>query len=330
MLKYLLGVKDSTLFKQDYVASLVEPYIDSTGKPRLIEPPHAELKIIQKKIKIMLGKIEVPDNIFSGIKGRSYADNAVFHTGEHLRHLFKIDLTAFFPSIKRETVYRFFHENLLCSSDVAQILTNFTTIDLSKSKTRDIYAVHQFLESKNVKSYNHLISGAPTSQILSYLVNHKMFDDMQDISNETSVIMTVYVDDITFSSDFYISKKFKEKIFAVISKYGYHVSKKKTKSYSRVYPKLVTGVIIDAEGRLTIKNSLRKKIIIEHEHLREHPDDIVSRQRLRGLITAARQVIKKVYPTIHRFAFAKYSKDYKCCLTCKPVECSKENDHQIE
>jgi len=309
MLKYLLGIRNNALFKQDYIASLVEPYIDSAGKPRLIEPPRAELKIIQKKIKTMLGRIEVPNNIFSGIKGRSYADNAVIHTGEHLRHLFKIDLTAFFPSIRRETVYRFFHEDLLCSSDVAQVLTNFTTIDLSKSKTQKIDAVHIFLKNKNVKTYNHLISGAPTSQILSYLANHNMFDELQVISDENDVIMTVYVDDVTFSSDFYISQRFKKKIYNIIRKHGYQISKKKIKSYSKCYPKLVTGVIIDAEGLLAIKNSLRKKIIVEYKQLSEHPDDNVSRQRLRGLVTAARQVNKKAYPTIHRFAFTIYSNE---------------------
>ena len=56
--------------KQDYVASLVSPYIGKTGKPRLIEPPHKELKVIQKRIKNMLGLIVVSDNVFSGIKGR--------------------------------------------------------------------------------------------------------------------------------------------------------------------------------------------------------------------------------------------------------------------
>lgn len=304
MLRHLLNIKDNVLLKQDYVASLVEPYIDSTGKPRLIEPPHAELKNIQKKIKNMLGKIIVPDNIFSGIKGRSYADNATLHTGGNLRYLFKVDLTAFFPSITRDTVYRFFNEDLLCAPDVAHILTNFTTIDLSKSKARDIEAVYQFLANKNVKCYNHLISGAPTSQILSYLVNHKMFDEMQAVSHQNNVIMTVYVDDVTFSSSFYISQKFKVRIYKIIKKYGYQVSMKKVKSYSKLYPKLVTGVIIDSSGQLTIKNSLRKKIVDEHEYLRKHPEDTVSRQRLRGLVTAARQVDRTVYPTIHRFAFA--------------------------
>lgn len=109
MLKRLLYIEDSRLFKQDYVASLISPYIDKNSKPRLIEPPSDKLKAIQKRMKVMLGKIIVPDNIFSGIKGRSYTDNAFLHTSSNNRKmLFKIDLTAFFPTISREVVYRFF------------------------------------------------------------------------------------------------------------------------------------------------------------------------------------------------------------------------------
>jgi len=308
-LKYLLGIKENKLLKQNYVASLIEPYIDLTDQPRLIEPPHAELKFIQRNIKNMLGKIEVPNNVFSGIKGRSYVDNAGLHIGKRLRLLFKVDLTAFFPSISRETVYRFFYEDLLCAPDVARILTNLTTINLSKSKAHDIESIYQFLEMKKVKCHNHLISGAPTSQILSYLANHRMFDEMQRLADKNNATMTVYVDDITFSSEYSISKRFKEKVYKIIKKHGYRVSPKKIKSYSKLYPKLVTGVIIDATGQLAIKNSLRKKIIIEHEYLREHQDDMLSRQRLRGLIIAARQVNKTAYPTIHKFAFSNLDSD---------------------
>ena len=67
-LKYLLYIEDSKLFKQDYIASLVSPYIDKTGKPRLIEPPCEELKAIQKRLKKMLGTISVPDNVFLVLK----------------------------------------------------------------------------------------------------------------------------------------------------------------------------------------------------------------------------------------------------------------------
>lgn len=305
MLRCLLRIEDSNFLKQDYVASMVSPYIDKKGKPRLIEPPHEELKIIQKRIKQMLGQITVPENVFSGIKGRSYADNAMMHIGENRRNLFKIDLTAFFPSISRETVYHFFYEDLFCSPDVAEILTNFTTINLEKSQANCLDEIYSFLNSKGVTCKNHLISGAPTSQIMSYLVNHRMFDEMQKIADDNNAVMTVYVDDVTFSSENRISRKFKDRILAVVRKYGYQISKSKVKKYTKLYPKLVTGVIIDSCGKPVIKNSMREKIIKEHSHLRSHPDDTEARQRLRGLLTAARQVNKHAFPTIYKFAYDK-------------------------
>lgn len=227
MLKYVLHIKNGNLLKQDYVVSMISPYIDRSKKPRLIEPPQTELKTVQKRIKTLLGKIEVPDNVFSGIKGKSYSDNARQHLGEGTRNLYKIDLTAFFPSISRETVYRFFFEDLCCSPDVTEVLTNLTTIDLKKLDQKCLSEVYDFLAAKGVKCCNHLISGAPTSQILSYLVNHKMFDELQALSDDNDVIMTVYVDDVVFSSEHKISSEFRKTVLSLIRKYNYQVSRKK-------------------------------------------------------------------------------------------------------
>lgn len=309
ILKYVLHIKNGDLLKQDYVVSMVSPYVDKSKKPRLIEPPKAELKTVQKRIKTLLGKIKVPDNVFSGIKGKSYSDNARQHLGKNTRNLYKIDLTAFFPSISRETVYRFFFEDLCCSPDVAKVLTDLTTVDLKKLDQKGLLEVYDFLAAKGVKCYNHLISGSPASQILSYLVNHKMFDELQALSDKNHVIMTVYVDDVVFSSEHKISSDFRKSVLALIQKYNYQVSQKKVKGYSRAYPKLVTGVIINSDGKATVKNSLRKKIVTEFEHLRNNPTDKNSRQRLRGLVTAARQVDKSAYPNIWRFAFEKFIKE---------------------
>lgn len=303
LLKRLLRINNNQMMRQTHIASLVSPYIDKSGKPRLIEPPHEELKIIQKRIKNCLGRITIPDNVFSGIKGRSYADNARFHVGNNRRNLYKIDLTAFFPSITRDTVYRFFAGDLLCSPDVAQLLTDLTTIDLETSNTKNIDEIRLFLKEKGVSTYNHLISGAPTSQILSYLVNHQMFDEMQKIADDNNITMTVYVDDVTFSSENRISKDFRDKIIAIIRKYNYQISKKKVKRYTKLYPKLVTGVIIDATGKIVLKNSMRQKIIIAYNELNNDPDNADIRMRLKGLLIAARQVNKDSFPTIYRFAF---------------------------
>lgn len=302
-LRLLLSIKGTNLTKQKSIAAMVSPYIDYSSKPRLIEPPKFELKVVQRRIKNMLAKIEVPNNVYSGIRGRSYVDNAKMHSGNCRRNLFKIDLTAFFPSITRETVYRFFAVDLLCSPDVAEILTNLTTIDIEKSHAENMASIYKFLSDKGVSCTNHLISGAPTSQIMSYLVNHAMFDEMQKVSDTNGIKMTVYVDDVTFSSENRISANFERVIFSIVHKYGYQLSRKKIRKYTRSYPKLVTGVVIDSTGNLIVRNAMRKKIMDEFAYLGQHPDDMKSKQRLKGLLTAARQIDEQTFPNIYRMCF---------------------------
>jgi RNA-directed DNA polymerase len=304
ILKYLLKIDDNKLFQQQYINSKIEPYIDMhSGKARLIEPPDIQVKIIQTRIKNILKDVIIPENIFSGVPGRSYIQNAQIHKGN--RYVYKIDLTAFFPNTSREKVYSFFRSKLETSSDIAEILTNLTTINLDQSNTKNIDEINEFFSSKGIKIKNHLISGAPTSQILSYLVNKDMFDDLQHLSVLNNIIMSIYVDDITFSSSNKISYKFKESVFSIIKNYGHKMSKHKIKSYSSLYPKLITGIVISADGKLTVKNSLRLKIMKQLKILKADPDDISSRQKLRGLVTAAQQVDPNIFPAIRNFAFSK-------------------------
>ena len=159
----LLNIPNKQYLKQSYVAKQISPYIQTSPKPRLIEAPSTQLKKIQRNIKNELNKIIVPDNIFSGVKGKSYIENAKIHRGN--KYVFKIDLTAFFPCITRDTVYSFFIDSLKTSPDVAYILTNLLTIDLSLCDIKDIESVESFLISKKIRTPNHLISGSPASQI---------------------------------------------------------------------------------------------------------------------------------------------------------------------
>ena len=126
---------------------------------------------------------------------------------------------------------------------------------------------------------------------------------MQKVADANEAVMTVYIDDVVFSSANKISAYFKERILGIIKKYGYHVSKSKVKIYSKTHPKLVTGVVIDASGKPVIKNSIRLKIIKEFRYLRNSPDDLNSRRRLKGLLSAAHQVDKSVFPSIYKYVF---------------------------
>lgn len=306
LLKHYLKITDNKFFNQQYVCSLIEPYIDEKSKPRIIDKPDDSLKVIQGRVKKLLYSIEVPENIFSGIKGKSYAQNAYYHKGN--KYVYKIDLNAFFPSITRETVYSFFKNELQTSSDIAQFLTNISTVHIDYANVKDMEKVNSFLSSKGIKTRNHLISGSPTSQILSYMVNHKMFDEMQHLCDKNGITMTIYVDDVTFSSDNIISNQIKTKIKLIVKKYGYQLSDHKEVSYSKFYPKLITGVIVNKEGNVSVRNSMSKNIIEELAKLKENPDDISVRRRLRGLVTAAQQVDASAFPSIRKYA---YDKKYK-------------------
>lgn len=300
--KYLLSllhIHNRQFFKQSYVSKHISPYIQTDPKPRLIEVPSEELKIIQWHIKNELNKIIVPNNIFSGIKGKSYIGNAKLHSGN--KYVFKIDLCAFFPCITRNTVYNFFIDSLKTSPDIANILTNLLTVDLSKCNIKNVESVNTFLISKKIKTRNHLISGSPASQILSYLVNHKMFDSLQNFCNKNNIIMSVYVDDITFSSQHVISHSQKEIIYKIISKNLYRLSRSKVKYYTRRYPKLITGAIISPNGNLKIKNSLSYNIIKEWKYFRQNPESIQSKARLQGLIIVARQSEPEKFQNIYDF-----------------------------
>lgn len=286
-LKYILNIPNKNYLRQNYVAKQIHPYIACSPKPRLIEAPSESLKRIQRCIKRELNKIEVPDNVFSGVKGKSYIQNAELHKLNN--YLFKIDLTAFFPCITRETVYTFFKDCLKTTPDIADILTNFTTVDLTLCDIKNIESVELFLQTKGIKTSNHLISGSPTSQILSYLANYKMFDELQFLCDKNGVVMSIYVDDITFSSTHKISHHFKEMVYEIISKYIYKISRGKVKYYTRNYPKLVTGSVISQNGELRIPNALSLKVIKELKRYKSNPQNSDSLKRLRGLVIAARQ-----------------------------------------
>lgn len=302
LLRYHLRIGNPRLLNQVFVASLIKPYVDrKKHKPRLIEVPDEKLKVIQTRLKDLFSELNYPEYVFSGIRWRSYVQNAKMHEGKFF--LFKLDLTAFFPSIAREKVFTFFREDFHTSPDVAEILTNFTTIDLDLADIECPVEVDDFMTGKGIKTRNHLISGSPTSPILSYLVNQAMFDHLHDMAERAEIKMSVYVDDIVFTSLHRISRKFRENVRSIIRMNCYRISSKKTKLYRAGNHKKVTGVIINKNGELSIPSSLRMKIIRKLVELKANPDDTLFRKQLRGLLAAARQIEPHAFPSIYAYAY---------------------------
>lgn len=223
-----------------------------------MENPNYELKQLQRKLLRKLYAIELPIYVFSGVKGKSAYDNAIQHLNSE--YMLKLDMSKFFPNTHRNKIYNFFLKKLKMAPDVAKICTDITTINY---KDKDVYiedGVYDYMKAKHIKIKNHLPSGTPTSQILSYLANLDMFDEIINYCKEHNLLCSIYVDDITLSTNRKISFKEEKQLKAIINKYGQKISKGKTIRYNNNEYKKITGFVISPQHQVVVANKTRLKI----------------------------------------------------------------------
>ncbi len=98
-----------------------------SGKLRKISNPNKNLRELQKKIKLILGRMSLPDYMQTGSKGKSILTNAKPHFRASV--LVKIDIKDFFPSIHFTRVLKFFEKTMKLSKEVAWCLAKLTTLN---------------------------------------------------------------------------------------------------------------------------------------------------------------------------------------------------------
>lgn len=289
----LLHIDRKIYCKSSFINSKINPYIiKNGGKERLVEAPDKDIKRIQSTILRYLQQIEVPKYVFSGVKGKCYIDNAKAHANK--KYLFKIDISKFFPNTDRNKIYCFYLNKLETSPDVANILTNLTTInlDLKNQNNKTISKVNNFISTNNIKSRNHLITGSPISSIMSYFANVDMFEKIDDLSKCYNIAMTVYVDDVVFTSNKKIPAFFRRSVLKIIKDNGYSISEKKCKWYNKPDIKKITGVILDKIGKLQVPNRLMLKT---HGYIDEiNSGSITHLNELQGCLVAVSSINGKL------------------------------------
>lgn len=263
-------------------------------KKRLLEKPSEELKKIQRNILYKLYQLDFPQYVFSGIKGRSAFGNAIYHI--NCKYMLKLDMSKFFSNTHRNNIYEFFKDKLKMSSDVSSICTDIVTVNYEKEDVEIDYEVYDFLKRKKIKNTNHLPSGTPTSQILSYLANIDMFDKIIEYTKKHKLQCSIYVDDITISSsNRYITKKEESEIKRIIKKHKHNLSKEKTIRYSVNEFKKVTGFVIDPNNRLVIPNKIKSKIKNQTKFIRKKELDEQRKNSIIGLTNFANISVEGSY-----------------------------------
>ncbi|MBE4722850.1 reverse transcriptase family protein [Acinetobacter baumannii] len=204
-----------------------------TGKEREIQNPIGLLAQVHSRIASLLCRINMPDYLHSGKKGRSNVTNAKCHAGENLQVL-TVDLVDFYPSTNSEKIFKFFLCTMKCSYKIAKILTTLC-------------------------SYNEkLPTGSQISMPLAYFANCMMFKEIENLSNKHTIKMSVYVDDITFSGE-KITRLFYNLIKKIAIRHGHSLKHTKTKYYKKNSAKLITGVVIK-DANLLVRNKHHQEI----------------------------------------------------------------------
>lgn len=207
--------------------------VAKTNKVREIQTPINFLEIIHNRIASLLCRIKTPNYIHSGKKNHSNISNAKAHSGNNLQ-VMTIDIEKFFPSTASTKIYDFFLHGLKCSRTVSKLLTQLCT-------------------------YNDCLpTGSRISMPLAFFANMLMFQEMDYLAHKHQINMTVYVDDITFSSS-KISSLFYKLIKKITLRHGHSINDTKTKFYNHHQPKLITGVILKGNS-LLIRNRHHKEL----------------------------------------------------------------------
>ena len=227
------------------------------GKTRRFDYAVGPLKKLLPRIKNLLQRIELPESMHGGVKGKSPKTNAEVHVGKSA--VLKFDLANFFPSIHCTRVYRLFCGELECSPDVSRILTKLVTVNHS------------------------LPQGFPTSTVIANLVARKMVARIENLAKKHECNFTQFVDDGCLSGQAFI-ENLRPTIDKIICQEGFVASKKPHKrqtQYAFKEEQTVTGIKINyridvpamylnevtkeiQSGSYKNKNSIRGKI----EHVR--------------------------------------------------------------
>ena len=250
---------------------------------REITAPNNELKKVQRRILSLLQSIERPQWLISGERGKCYIDNGLAHIKSN--YLLAADIKSFYDNCQREYVYRFFSQRMKTTPDIAKILTDLVTY------------------GKGIPT------GCPTSQIIAYYAYENMFCEIARIAQYYGCIFTLYVDDMTFSSQIaFDPRKLTRAIDITLRRYGHRLSRRKVKYYAIDDAKPVTGTIITKNHRLVPPNALQKRIYSGFQAHKNAPNSqasVYEQAALKGRIQAARNIDSSIFPEIRRLIVTK-------------------------
>lgn len=216
--------------------------ITRDDKKRSVQEPKVHVQRLHMRVCDLLTRIEPPEYLHSAIKRRSYLTNARAHVvgGGAV----KVDVRKFFPSVTQRAVRGFFLGTMQCAPDVAALLSKLLTVD------------------------GHLATGSSVSPILSFYAHRQMFEEIAALTQARGLVMTCYVDDLSFTGEG-ATRKFLSEVRTIIARHG--LISHKVRYFSARTPRVITGVVVSKDG-LKLPNRRHRKINEEYAAFQHEAD----------------------------------------------------------
>ncbi len=207
--------------------------------------------LLDKKVRGIKQKSIVP-YLHSAVKQRSYHTNAQVHIGD--KYVFAIDLKDFYPSVTKYKLYLFFKNKFNLSSDIAMFYAFISTC-------------------KSDDGLYRLGQGLSQSSTLAYLVNYSLFNYLYYLAKENDIDMSIYVDDVVFSSSKEIPQFFIDRLFGIIKGNDMLIKRQKVHNYKKESVKKITGVYING-NKTRVANEKHLEIHTQYKYLKNEIKNI--------------------------------------------------------
>lgn len=227
-LPLFLGISPKTIFSirhrpRKHYRSF--PLKKKDGTKRDIDTPRTYLKVIQWWIlDNILNHVQIAENVFGFVAGRSAVQNAEYHLGA--KHVLNVDIRQFFPSITLDQVHAIFR-TIGYQDDVAGMLSELCCLD------------------------GYVPQGAPTSPAIANLVLRELDTELSVLAERAGHRYSRYADDLTFSSQLWIEKEFLNLVEKAVKVAGFELKPEKTRFSGSEGRMEVTGVVINEKPQPT-------------------------------------------------------------------------------
>jgi len=268
---------------------------------RTIAAPAAELKSVQRGLKILLDSLPVSSAAHGFRRGRSIVTAAKAHI--NAQAILSVDLEDFFHTITARRVRAMLREML-----TTQVMHGTWGVPIHVED--DIADLITTLATRPVGMNRILPQGAPTSPVLANIVARPLDVAIQSIvlQQARSWVYTRYADDLSISATEEIDESFRDRILILIREFGFTPHPGKTSinstfSGSKHYTQKLEfmGLVLDHHTKTVRidRKRLRKFRRVIHAASAESPMRPRSIQRVNGIMSFTRMVYGEIPVVLH-------------------------------